>query len=855
MKRAIAIVLLMLAVLSPSYGQLIRKSFDAERSSTKFKIDGVLDEGDWCTEPAIVNFIQRRPSPGEPSSKETEVWLRYDDEAVYVAAKVYEKREDLFNLLTNRDELGNADYFGVIIDPYNAGLNGVGLFVTSAGVQRDVLYAGGGGGFRNRGDDNWNAVWISDTKIHEDHWTVEMKIPYAVLRFKSSDVQEWGINFERSSRVVNETSYWNGIDPNVQGFLNQAGVINNIKDVKSPTRLFFYPYMSTVLTRSTEEGWVTPQLNGGMDVKYGINDAFTLDMTLIPDFSGVRSDNQVLNLSPFEVRFDEQRQFFTEGVQLFNKAGLFYSRRIGESSASISNIVGDDESITNSPAAAQLINASKITGRTNSGLGIGFFNAVTDRTFATVENDETGETHEVEVDPLTNFNVLVLDQNLRNNSSITLTNTNVLRNNNDAIEQGGNRDIFTGGETYTRGRNVDDANVTAFNFNLNDKNLMWRLRGSAGYSQLWSYLESDSDTDPTYKRINTTGFQWELALNKVSGKWRYGISRAVDSDTYNFNELGFQRRPNSIETRFNLEYQQFRPKGWFNNYRIRFNTQYNELYNPNQFQSYNMNLNVGGQFKNFWFVFADFGISPRTSNNFFESRNAGYVFRQPARHNYSVNLFTDGRKPFRLEARMRFADRPEWNQRDRNFEIQGRIRIGERLEIEHEVNFNNRTNERGYARTLRDDDDNLDAVIFGTRNVRNLTNTLNSSYIFTNRMGITLRVRHYWSRVRYQKFWELNTERELVDTDYTGIDEETFEKINDRNFNTFNIDMEYNWQISPGSEIRAIWKRAIVLDNKMTEIDFFTNFNDTFGAPNLDTITLRFVYFIDYLRIRNLFRK
>lgn len=850
LRRSVCLLALSISFIFQVNAQFDKKSFEAERTTTKFKIDGFLDEADWLTDSSIKDFVQRRPSPGEAPAKETRVWFRYDDEAIYIAAKVYEKKDDLFNLLTNRDEGGNADYFGVIIDPYNAGLSGVGLFVTSAGVQRDVLYAGN----RGRGDSNWNAVWLSNTQIYDDHWTVEMKVPYAVLRFKSSAVQDWGINFERSSRSINETDHWSGINPSVTGFLNQAGQVTNIRDVKAPTRLFFYPYMSTVVSRSTTNGLGRPQINGGMDVKYGINDAFTLDMTLIPDFSGVRSDNQVLNLSPFEVRFDENRQFFTEGVQLFNKSGLFYSRRIGGTRSSVSNLLEENESITSRPLAAQLINASKITGRTNSGLGIGFFNAITDKTIVDVENSETGEAKTIEADPLTNFNVLVLDQNLANNSSITLTNTSVLRGSNDAITKGGNTEVATGGGTYIRGRNIDDANVTKLNFTLNDPSLTWRVRGSVGYSQLFSFKESTIDDEPVYDRINTTGFQYGLAFNKISGQWRYGASRNVESDRYSFNELGFQRRPNKVENQFNLEYQQFRPQGWFNNYRLRVNMNFNQLYKPQKFADYGARLNLNGQFKNFWFAFADFGINPKTSNDFFESRVDGYIFKRPARHNYSINLFTDGRKPFRLEARLRFSARPDWEQKDRTYQLQGRIRIGQRLEISHEVQISNRNNERGYARRLFDDANDLEAVVFGTRDRKDLTNELEGSYIFTNRMGLTLRGRHYWSRVEYRKFWELTDQSELVDIDYTGIDSDTGEKIHDRNFNSFNIDIEYNWQVSPGSEIRAVWKRSIGTDDKNTDLNFFSNFGDTFNSPNFDTFTIRFVYFIDYLNVRKIFK-
>ncbi len=801
------------------------KSFDAVRTTEKIKIDGVFDEAAWLDAPVLTDFVQRRPSPGIPSERKSEVRFLYDDEAIYIAAKLFENEEEVFNLLTNRDNIGNSDYFGVAIDPFQAGLNGVGLFVTVAGVQYDALYSNGGSERIWRNDNDWNAVWLSDTKINDDHWTVEYKIPYAVLRFNSKDVQSWGINFFRKSTSINEDSFWNEIDPEIDGFLNQAGIVNQIEDIETPTRLFFYPYTSTVITRSTETGFVTPQLNGGMDIKYGINDAFTLDMTLIPDFSGVRSDNQVLNLSPFEIRFDEQRQFFTEGVELFNKAGLFYSRRIGETFGNMTESLDDNERVIERPQAAQLINASKITGRTNKGLGIGFFNAITDRTFAVVEDQETGETRQVEADPLTNFNVLVLDQNLRNNSSVTFTNTNVWR-----------------------GKNADDANVAGINFSLNDRNLDWRARGFYGYSHI---IEHNQETGVNHIKA---GYKYNIDLAKTRGNFRFSVNRNVETEDYDINDLGFLRRANKLEHRAGVSYNSFKPKGWFNSWTIRLGGDYNQLYETKQFANMGMNLSVNGQLKNFWFLSADVGGSPRSSNDFFEARTGGYIFTRPQSYRYGFNFRTDSRKVFRTNGRLRFNRRPDWDQRDLNANLTARVRIGNRAEIQHTLDYNRRRNERGYTTRLRDDQGAISNVIFGMRTVRNLTNTLNASYIFTNRMGVTFRARHYWSRVVYNQFYELTEDDRLINSDYTGLNDEGGPR-HDRNFNTFNIDMEYNWQLAPGSEIRAIWKRQIRTDGNNTELAFFDNFSDTFTAPNFDTITIRFVYFVDYLNVKNLFSR
>jgi hypothetical protein len=819
--------LVTLAVISlQSFAQNGRKAFDAVRTTQKITIDGVIDEDIWCQAPVQTDFIQNSPDPGEPSQRKSEVRLLYDDEAIYVSAMLYDKREDVFNLLTNRDNIGNSDYFGVSFDPFNAGLNGVGLFVTVAGVQYDLLYSNGGNESIWRNDSDWNAVWLSSTKVYDDYWVVEMKIPYAVLRFNSKDVQNWGINFMRQNTSLNETSFWSPIDPQIDGFLNQAGLVKNIKNVEAPTRLFFYPYVSTVFNRSTATGFTEPQLNGGMDIKYGINDAFTLDMTLIPDFSGVRSDNQVLNLSPFEVRFDENRQFFTEGVELFNKAGLFYSRRIGATFGNITEELGDNEDITFKPQAAQLINASKITGRTNSGLGIGFFNAVTDRTFATVENSETGVTREVEADPMTNFNVLVLDQNLKNNSSVTFTNTSVLR-----------------------AKNGDDANVSGLNFTLNDNNLNWRTSGFFGFSRVVSF-----DDDGGNKGVET-GIKYNVGIRKNRGRYQFGINRNVESDTYDINDLGFLRRPNQIEHSADFSINQFKPIGMFNNYRIRFEGQYSRLYNPNTFTNVDLGLNFNGTFRNFWRGNIDIGVNPGSSFDYFEARRSGYVLERPGRQDIRFNINTDSRKAVRLSARYSIATRPEWDQIDNSFNFSTRVRIGERAEITHNLDQSTRNQERGYATTLFDSNGDFESVIIGQRDVHTLTNTIDARYIFTNRMGLTFRVRHYWSKVEYSQFYDLSEDDQLTLSDYNGIDPLSSERLNDRNFNTFNIDMEYNWQFGPGSEIRAIWKRSIGSDDRATELNFFENFNNAWSAPNVDSITIRLVYFIDYINVRNIFRK
>ncbi|MBK7182455.1 MAG: hypothetical protein IPH89_05700 [Bacteroidetes bacterium] len=239
----------------------------------------------------------------------------------------------------------------------------------------------------------------------------------------------------------------NEVKPQVSALVNQFGDITGIENIKSPLRLSITPYVSAYLENypynQIGKSNNSYSFNGGMDIKYGINESFTLDMTLVPDFGQVQSDNQVLNLSPFEVQFNENRQFFTEGTELFNRAGLFYSRRIGGQPLNYYNAynqLNEGEYLKENPASSQLINATKVSGRTKKNLGIGIFNSTSKPMFATI-SDSLGNTQK-ETRPLSNY-TYCFRSSIKNNSYISLINTNVTRNGGDY-----------------------DANVTGTNFDL-----------------------------------------------------------------------------------------------------------------------------------------------------------------------------------------------------------------------------------------------------------------------------------------------------------------------------------------------------------------------------------------------------
>ena len=425
---------------------LAQKQLEAKFTSEKITIDGQLKEVSWSAQQELEPFIQIKPEPGQLSKSKTSVQLLYDQDALYFAFFCEDHPDSISKVLSLRDDYNpNCDIIGIFLDTYNDNQNGFYFGLTSRGVQLDAKIVG------IDYNDKLNLVWHSAVEIVENGWLAEIRIPYSALRFPQKAVQDWGINFGRQIARNREESSWVTVNPDLENMLLESGDVTNIKNITPPLRLALIPYISAYADEVRQEDGsknLLRSFNGGMDIKYGINEAFTLDLTLVPDFGQVVFDQQVLNLTPFEVQFNENRQFFTEGMELFNKAGIFYSRRIGIQAPSkvTQTFLKDGEYLENIPGSSQLYNASKISGRNRKGLGIGVFNAVNAEQIATAVSTLDGSKRDVLISPLTNYNVLVFDQNLKNNSSVTLTNTNVWR----------------AGAVY-------DANVSAFKFNLNTK--------------------------------------------------------------------------------------------------------------------------------------------------------------------------------------------------------------------------------------------------------------------------------------------------------------------------------------------------------------------------------------------------
>lgn len=809
LRRSIYLSLLLLVC-----GQVFpqSKSIQAIKASRPPVIDGLLDDPAWENITPASGFIQNYPSYGIQASQRTEVKIVYDNSAIYIGAYLYDDPQLIRKQITARDEelQKDLDYFSVFLDTYNDHQNGFQFLVTSSNVQTDARISPGyvpeGDEY---GDKTWDAVWDSKVSIVADGWIVEMRIPYLSLRFAKKTIQDWGLQLLRSVRRNNEITFWNPVDPKMNGFVNQFGIIKNLEDVKPPLRLNFSPYISTGI-RSTpqKDGYKTEWLSsGGMDVKYGINESFTLDATVIPDFGQVVSDNIVNNLTPYEIRFADYRPFFTEGTEIFDKAGLFYSRRIGAMPQGYGDIVdlAEDDStieIVKNPAKTTLYNGVKLSGRTKKKTGIGVFNAITSPIYATIRDKTNGSKSRIMTEPLSNYNIVVIDQALKNRSYLTFTNTNVIRN----------------GE----GR---DANVSGLDFNFYNKRNEYNLRGYFHYSKVF-------DSDP-YDGYNTL-----LKIGKVSGKVQYMLQNTIRSTDYDPTDLGYLQRANIHVNSGAISYNQFTPTRSFLNYSYSLSGAYTRIYRPDKFNDLVLAAEGSWTFKNFWEAALETGYLPDQHDYFVLGFPMTRYARRPAYGYVNLEGNTDSRKRFLFNYNLLISD--FFGMENKKYHVaEGglRYRFSDKFSLELMHRHEGETDYIVSADTATV----AGEPIIGFVDFKDVTSILSGIYNFTPRINLTLRVRHYWSQVLYNRFATVDNKGNPV--------AHPFINNRDENVNIYNLDAFFTWDFRLGSRLIIGYKNSLGEQELVDGVkgrNYVNNLGKTFSLRHGNELTLRFIYFLDY---------
>ena len=779
-----------------------KKTLQTKFTAEKITIDGKFDEPVWATAAISSDFVSFEPDNGnpEPKDQKTEVRIVYDNDAIYIAATMFDDPKKILKEFALRDKIGTADFFAVFINGFNDGQQEFRFIVSASNGQADCQAS------ENDGEDfSWDAVWESQSLITDKGWVVEMKLPYAALRFSPAQKQTWSLNFMREVRRDRQKYTWTFIDKAKGTFIQQAGLLEGLENLKTPTRLFFLPYTSFYVDGDANNK-TKGTLKGGMDIKYGINDAFTLDAVLIPDFGQTALDQRILNLGPFKQQFNENRSFFTEGTDLFNKGDLFYSRNIGGKPKLEIELDEDIEEELSRPSAVGLINATKISGRTKSGLGIGFLNAVTENTYAIVKNKIDGSTRKELIEPLANFNILVFDQRFGNNSSVSIINTNVIRNG-----------------------NFRDSNVTGLIWDLKTKANTYSLNGNAEYS----YVNDN---------INTDGFRGFLEFNKISGQYKYGFGSDLLTKNFDIDDLGFINQNNLYSAYGNANFTRLQPTKNFNFFslQVQMYNQFNKETNKLQVNDIVLKTIMADKGNNYF----GGGIAPQPFEvyDYYAPQKEGRFVILPANIGGFVFVSTNYNKRFAFDINPRFNLTTEKSRSSFSLELSPRFRFNDRFSLNYEFIYSQDKNDKGY--TKKDNED----VIFARRDKLEYKNTLSGKYSINSQMNLNLKIIHYWSFTENFEYFLLNQNGRL---------NKYFNSVGNQNqdFSRWNFDLSYVWWFAPGSQISILYRNNSEINlKKLPAInkDEVSNLKSLLNNEVLsNSFSISIKYFIDYNQAKN----
>jgi hypothetical protein len=793
-----------------------RKSLVASPVKNVPVIDGILSEEIWNDLNPATDFTLIWPETSQgknlPEEYETTAYVGYNQNAIYVGATLKHPNPDKMpKQFSQRDDIWdvNAETFFVTFNTYNDDLNFFGFQITSAGTVGDVYSSG------PIASDDFLYDTVFDAKVHisSDGWSVEMVIPYSALRFPEKELQLWGLNFGRKIQSLDETYVWSPVNVNELNYHESNGTLTGIENISPPVRLFFYPYVQSSI--NLRKG-IRPasSYTAGMDVKYGISSSFTLDASLIPDFGQVAFDIVELNLGPFEQQFSENRAFFTEGATLFEIAdgdmgggSFFYSRRIGEKVSVRDDLLENDEQVFNFDDTPQLLNTVKVTGTTSKNLSIGFLNAITDKVDAEIQNSSSNQRRKQTIQPLVNYNVISLSQQLLNDySSVSVLNTN--KTGSDGLY--GNNMSFVG--------DLFDDN--------RDFNIKMKVFGSK-----------------TPKKNSDNGFRAGINLSELKGNFRYNVSWWGVDKHYKQNELGYFNFIDHQSYAARISYQLLNEYGFLRKYSnyLRFN----DTHTFHSFDRKFWGLRFGNDFstQNLMVFEADFAYNSITKN-FDEPRVYNRFVIEPENFQVKLGVQSNKNKDFSYKIQWNnfsyFDEDYDENWSQNRLNISTLYRFSEQFSLTIKSNHRSFKDDVGYLKTINQD------IYFGRRDIRSVENNINLSYFFDSKKWINLRLRNYWSRAKYdQTLFRLNDNGKRTETDFSILDFDP-----DTNFNIWNLDINFEWWFAPGSNLVLLYRNQLFNRDTATELDYLKSLGNLFDQTTQHQFSLRINYLIDFNSLR-----
>ena len=820
---------------NPTPGDASRPTLRALRVTDAPVIDGRLTDEAWLHALVADHFRQRDPDEGQPATERTEIRVLYDDNALYVGARLYDAEPSaIATRLSTRDGSPDSDSITLYLDPRHDHRTGVQFTITSSGVQGDAAISND-----TFTDQSWDAVWSSAVSHDAEGWSAELRIPLSQLRINVEDAQTWGINISRFIHRKNETAWLEYWPKNDSGLASRMMHLTGLDGVSPRRRLELAPY-TAVRQELVEPEAGDPFNDGartfgsiGVDVKASVGGGFVLDAAINPDFGQAEVDPAVVNLTAYETFFEEKRRFFIDGSEIFNNFGrggandfsfgfndstptLYYSRRIGRLPP-----VGVDGEFVDTPRATTILGAAKMTGKTSSGWSIGVIEALTARSHV---RHETGlQRDRTLIEPMSNYFVARVQREFARGGAGFLT-TSVTRRLETPLmknELASHAVVFGGDAFYFLDRQQDwviTGEISGSHVAGSETMIENLQRAPQRY-----YQRPDAphvEVDP--ERTSLGGFSGRVFLHRNSGVWQVNAALWGVSPGFESNDLGFHNRGDragghgalvwrkQTPDRFSRSRDWWLAKAW--------------TWNFNREVLTNIVMGCGSVLlTNYWRANGCAGFGFRALND--DLTRGGPATENPASHWSNVGLSTDARKWLSFDV----LGEGEWNEYG-GFKTTGSISMNFKplssLSFSTGPAMHRSKNLSQYV-TTEDDATSGQRYVFGTIDQKELTLQTRVNWILNPRSSLQVYMQPLLSTGRYDEFKELAAPRTYtfrrygspgsslsynriarsytVDPDALGpspaftFDDPAF------NFKSLLANAIFRWEFRPGSTLYVVW--------------------------------------------------
>ncbi len=543
------------------------------------RVDAVLEEATWATAIPITDFVEKVPVEGAEPSVRTDVRILYDNDAIYVGARLFRPDPDnIPTAITRRDGSSNAEQLVLSFDTYHDRRTAYSFAITSGGVRSDYYH---GQDSQSDRQYEYDPIWVARVRVDSAGWTAELRIPFSQLRFGAPD-RPWGLEIQRSIPDQNIDLYWVLIPRanDQSGWSSYFGIMEGIEGVNTARGVEVVPYTAGDLTLRSNQDRRNPfdqkfVGRAGADLKAGIGANLTLDATFNPDFGQVEADPAEVNLTAFETVFEEKRPFFVEGNEILTgraqsflgRPTYFYTRRIG---ASPRGGIGGD--FVERPRNTTILGAAKVTGRLPSRLSVGLLASVTAREYGRGYDSTTGLFARAPVEAPAGFGVLRLQQEVGSSQStlgMVLTGVHRGLGAPGALDRLLTRDAVTGG----------------LDWRLRFQEGKYELTGWAGFSRVAGeavgidriqrssarYFQRPDADYIRYDSLRTalSGFTASVRADKNAGRYTlWGIQVGVKSPGFEINDIGQMARADAVDFNADLQLRDAKPGRLFRYFQI-----------------------------------------------------------------------------------------------------------------------------------------------------------------------------------------------------------------------------------------------------------------------------------------------